>query len=320
MPRIKLYKQVSKYKWVLLSLVFVVFLSGCQRLNLNKTPTPLVVGDHELIGSGHTFDTKRMGRFMDGEAVYLVEDEAELALLMMKRFENKMYKTRYASDVPLSLERIIAYLEMLVPHTFALQAGVIRYGGLLNLKQEEVRFIDIVFDVDQHKINEQEASEIIKSLNILHENRKNQIRAIHDYLVANTVYDSQLQSFDVSEYRDHPSFSPYGVYIHHQAVCSGYARAFMQLAHILDIPTVMITSQNMNHAWNMVFVDDQWLFVDATWDDPVPDVPGRVLHTYYLLGLKQFKGKGHHFFDLASDSTLGIEEMMAYANYVFGLH
>ena len=93
----------------------------------------------------------------------------------------------------------------------------------------------------------------------------------------------------------------------------------MQLTRILDIPSVMVTSLNMNHAWNMVYVDDEWRFVDVTWDDPVPNVENRILHTYYMLNLKDFKNMGNHYFDLPSNSSLGVEEVFAFSNYAFAL-
>ena len=43
------------------------------------------------------------------------------------------------------------------------------------------------------------------------------------------------------------------------------------------------SSQNINHAWNIVKVNGKWYHVDATWDDPVWDMPGRSNHDYFLV-------------------------------------
>ncbi len=39
----------------------------------------------------------------------------------------------------------------------------------------------------------------------------------------------------------------------------------------------------MVHGWNLVKINGNWYHVDVTWDDPVPDTPGRVNHTYFML-------------------------------------
>lgn len=34
--------------------------------------------------------------------------------------------------------------------------------------------------------------------------------------------------------------------------------------------------------WNLVKLDGTWYHADPTWDDPVPDVPGRAQYHYFL--------------------------------------
>ena len=38
-----------------------------------------------------------------------------------------------------------------------------------------------------------------------------------------------------------------------------------------------------NHAWNIVKIRGNWYHIDATWDDPVWDMPGRSYHDYFLV-------------------------------------
>ena len=49
----------------------------------------------------------------------------------------------------------------------------------------------------------------------------------------------------------------------------------------IDCKMITGTAGGENHAWNLVKLDDQWYHTDVTWDDPSPDVPGRVLYTYF---------------------------------------
>ena len=60
-------------------------------------------------------------------------------------------------------------------------------------------------------------------------------------------------------------------------VCESYARAFKILCDKVGIPCVLVdgqaktskTSNGEPHMWNYVRVDDKWLAVDVTWNDPL---------------------------------------------------
>lgn len=63
--------------------------------------------------------------------------------------------------------------------------------------------------------------------------------------------------------------SAYGVLVAGKTVCTGYARAFQALCDALDLPcwTVNGTQNGEGHAWNMVRIGDQTLYVDCTFGD-----------------------------------------------------
>lgn len=81
--------------------------------------------------------------------------------------------------------------------------------------------------------------------------------AIHDWLTHNAYYDNSLQNH-----------GPDGVLLKGTGVCESYARAYQMFMSELGIPNVYISSDRMNHAWNMIYVDGGWYHVDVTWDDP----------------------------------------------------
>ncbi|MNC37468.1 Transglutaminase-like superfamily protein [compost metagenome] len=64
-----------------------------------------------------------------------------------------------------------------------------------------------------------------------------------------------------------------------KGVCGDYALLFMYLCRRASIPCVYEASFEMEHAWNAVFINGQWLFVDATWDDDDSD---KIKYTYFL--------------------------------------
>lgn len=48
-------------------------------------------------------------------------------------------------------------------------------------------------------------------------------------------------------------------------------------ALVIGIATIAYSSGS--HAWNEVNLRGKWYHLDTTWDEPVPDVPGRVYMT-----------------------------------------
>lgn len=60
------------------------------------------------------------------------------------------------------------------------------------------------------------------------------------------------------------------VFLKGQAVCAGYAKALQLLCQKAGIPCIYVTgydSQNENHAWNQVVLNDQPYWIDPTWMD-----------------------------------------------------
>lgn len=89
---------------------------------------------------------------------------------------------------------------------------------------------------------------------------------IHDYLIENCEYDyeaSQTENIMANEN------DAYGALVDKKAVCEGYARAFQLLCRELGIDCINVTgsSQDELHQWNCIKLDDDWYYVDVTWDD-----------------------------------------------------
>ncbi|MCR3760005.1 Ig-like domain-containing protein [Clostridium felsineum] len=111
--------------------------------------------------------------------------------------------------------------------------------------------------------------------------------AIHDYIVANTQYETAVFTTNNVSY---DIYTAYGTLINHRAVCQGYAEAFKMMCNLVGIPTGMITDYALDHAWNIVKLDDgNYYQVDATWDDPVAqnNTSLDLNHKYFNLSDKQ---------------------------------
>ena len=110
---------------------------------------------------------------------------------------------------------------------------------------------------------------------------------LHDYLVLHTKYDLGHQINPDSE-----GITSYDIICNNAGVCQGYAQAYNDLLRRAGVESIMVSSDDMNHAWNMVKIDDNWYHVDVTWDDPVPDYEGKVKHTYFMMSDETAKTRG----------------------------
>jgi len=101
------------------------------------------------------------------------------------------------------------------------------------------------------------------------------VKALHDYLVLELKYDGNYGEM---------SHSAEGVMRNGVAVCDGYARTMRLLLFMTGIESRVIrgTADNQPHAWNLVKIEGDWYHVDVTWDDPVPDVEGKVRYLCFL--------------------------------------
>ena len=66
-------------------------------------------------------------------------------------------------------------------------------------------------------------------------------------------------------------------------ICENYSRIYAYLLSQLGISCEMVFSDDMEHEWIKLCLDGTYYHVDLTWDDPEPDMPGRVPHTCFLL-------------------------------------
>ncbi|MFJ8266909.1 transglutaminase domain-containing protein [Peribacillus asahii] len=108
------------------------------------------------------------------------------------------------------------------------------------------------------------------------------VKAIHDYIVLNTAYDYEnYKKKTVPE----SSYTSYGLIIKGVAVCDGYAKAMKLILDKVGVETHYVTGKGNGelHAWNLVKIDNEYYYIDATWDDPVPDKVGYVRYEYFLV-------------------------------------
>lgn len=128
---------------------------------------------------------------------------------------------------------------------------------------------------------------------------RDKIKAFHDYLINNSVYDkARAEAIENGDdYGGNNSHKANGPLIDGLALCSGYSDAMKIYLDKLGVPNYKIS--NSNHIWNLVYLDGQWLHLDLTWDDPVTtDGSNILLHKFFLIStdeLHKLDATGHNF-------------------------
>ena len=129
-------------------------------------------------------------------------------------------------------------------------------------------------------------------------------QAIHDYLV-NTL--THTDGMDGSYWKKNdPNRHARGEELQEQyyfsnnyhlawgyGVCQDYAELFQSMCIQAGIPCQLVTGEP-NHAWNRVYIDGSWLYVDVTWDDPTGSSP-TLLQEYFLVDAEKMAVK--HYWD-----------------------
>lgn len=85
---------------------------------------------------------------------------------------------------------------------------------------------------------------------------------LHDFLIRNTEYGE-------SKHEDFFTYSVFGPMLEGTGVCQAYAETLCYLASRIGIECQMVTSEALNHAFNIVKLSKGWYFLDATFDDPM---------------------------------------------------
>lgn len=106
---------------------------------------------------------------------------------------------------------------------------------------------------------EEKTKEII-SIVKKQEEQQEKIKILYEYIIEETKYQSNKDDQNIKS-----------IFIDHQSVCAGYARAYQYLLNQCDIDASYIggiSNENKEgHAWVMVLFNDDYYYCDPTWGD-----------------------------------------------------
>lgn len=158
------------------------------------------------------------------------------------------------------------------------------YITLNNLGKVTIETIPLYTAFEQNELNkiiEDIMNEIITQDMTL----KEKIKAIHDFIIDNSVYDEERADAIKNNKQlnlQEPSHKAVGPLMKGKALCSGYSDAMSLFLNKLGVKNYKISSAN--HVWNFVQIDGNWYHLDLTWDDPVVSTKENLLlHDFFLI-------------------------------------
>lgn len=159
----------------------------------------------------------------------------------------------------------------------------------ITIEIEKVYNDEMIILID-YKINEI-YKEVIGNSNF---DNTTKIKKLHDYIINNTKYDKDRSDNKIIKYQ---SDNAYGVLIENYGLCGGYTDTMMLFLEKMGIESIKISTEN--HVWNYVNLDNKWLHLDLTWDDPISTNGKDVLDdTYFLIKdneLKEIEKLEHNY-------------------------
>ena len=146
-------------------------------------------------------------------------------------------------------------------------------------KGEKV-YLEIRHKYSQKNIEEinKKVDEIWNQVVKMDDIQMNNIHSIHNYIINNAVYDSARTDENIMNYQ---SDIAYGPLLEGYAICGGYTDAMQLFLEKLHIKNFRVASDN--HIWNAVELNNVWLNLDLTWDDPVLSNKMNILDDTYFM-------------------------------------
>jgi hypothetical protein len=129
---------------------------------------------------------------------------------------------------------------------------------------------------------------------------------LHEWMTVHYDYDNNSYSDATEQALRHTA---YGMLKRNMAVCEGYAWLYELLLRRVGVESMMVESDSLNHAWNLLYIDDAWYHVDVTWDDCYALHPGLVSHSSFLKDNAAMEESGHTGDDWALSTGTPVSDL-----------
>lgn len=235
--------------------VLLLLLSGC------------AIQDYVLV----TQETKEVEQYD-----FKVSEAMKVARSIHTNLNNGEMTTTYISDENIDLDELVHLLSFVVPYDLKVsQSSIPLLKGIRNIFK--IQYFDQNIETTNKMIDQVIAYNIDDTMS-----DQQKVDFVHKFIIDHCEYDTAV--IERTE-ENETAFQIEGVMMSQKAVCSGYARTFMLFMKKLDIPCLYVSSDIINHSFNLVYTDD-FYFIDTTWDEGT--------NSYYNLDSESFFNDGKH--------------------------
>lgn len=197
--------------------------------------------------------------------ITVVKSEKDAYKHVLKAMKKRDYSTSYCADGAVYYETFVLALQHHPEYNYSLVIWKSTDGTFDYRAGNDLSAAQITGKIKQANAK---ANAIIPRIIRDGMTRKQKLRAIHNYLVKNCVYDENARRYGYDD-----AYTAYGCLIEKKAVCQGYAGVFNLLAAKAGICSIAVPGEagGGSHAWNYVKDESSYRYIDVTWDDPVQD-------------------------------------------------
>jgi len=145
--------------------------------------------------------------------------------------------------------------------------------GEVNILVSKIYSEDMIYKINE-KLDKIFNEVITKDMKL-----EDKILALHDYFIDHTHYELENTI---------NSGNAYGALVDGSAQCAGYADAMAIALRKLGVTSYKVASNK--HVWNALYINDEWVQIDLTWDDPLVSngstLSDSIRHKFYMIDTK----------------------------------
>lgn len=300
---------------LIIAVISCIAINGCAKeatpKKQNKSAKIFVSAKNQALLNQSQFEVLPTNEYDSDDKKFKVKDDLEAAKVMSYMMSNEKNAFLYESEKEIDINRIAQIISCIYPYDISLSQDKTDFTSGTATKLYTAK--KLIFHPAEKNAKQAIKKATKISASIIKEGMDNndKIKAIHNYLIQNCVYDLAETT---SSQRNERAYQAIGVFQDKKAVCAGYAKAFMMIAEAADLPAILVVSEKINHAWNLVYGNNGWRYVDTTWDDPIPDDPSKMEDQFLNKGIYAFLDEKVHDFDPDKPSEYYLDIANAFYN------